>query len=165
MNEIDIYEKIDLLPRSCRGFSGAERHRAQARPRLFLMKWPTSRCGLCWYSTSTSWGVLIWSPCRRSRRVTHTTAAAKKQWPHQCRMDTFLSSPRRKARALELRISLQYLGKPAVCRLGTVGSAVWTEWNFQQLWQSPALSPMPLPLGPKTFQLFPGPAPGCPVQD
>lgn len=49
----------------------------QAAERRFLMKWPTSRWGRCWYSTSTSWGLLIWSPSRRLRRVTHTTAAAK----------------------------------------------------------------------------------------
>ena len=40
------------------------------------MNWPTSRWGRCWYSASTSWGLLIWSPSRRLRRVTHTTAAA-----------------------------------------------------------------------------------------
>lgn len=48
----------------------------QACIRRFLMNWPTSRWGRCWYSASTSWGLLIWSPSRRLRRVTHTTAAA-----------------------------------------------------------------------------------------
>ena len=55
----------------------AETQGLQATVSRFLMKWPTSLCGRCWYPASTSWGLQIWSPCRRSSKVTHTTAAAK----------------------------------------------------------------------------------------
>lgn len=94
------------------------------------MKWPTSRCGLCWYSTSTSWGVLIWSPCRRSRRVTHTTAAAKNKGLINAGWIPSLGHQGGRPGPGAEDQPVGYLRKPAVCRLGTGG--LWMERNAEK---------------------------------
>lgn len=51
-------------------------------PRRLRMKAAIRRWGRCWYSRSTSRGARIWSPSRRSRSATQTTAAARR--PRRC---------------------------------------------------------------------------------